>query len=56
MARGMTQGEIAQKLQCRQGYVSGLLTGKRGKRLGFDIGKRLEALMNEIDAENEQCA
>lgn len=41
---GMTQGQIAEEIGASQPHVSDLASGKRGKRLGFEIGQRLVAL------------
>lgn len=41
---GMTQNEIAVLVGCRQGYVSDVLNGRRGKSLSYEIGSRLIAL------------
>lgn len=41
---GMTQGQIAEEIGSSQSHVSDLASGKRGKRLGFEIGQRLVAL------------
>lgn len=44
MSSGMTQHQIAEAAGISQAHVSDLMTGKRGKRLSFEIGQRLSAL------------
>lgn len=44
---GLTQTEIGNLAGCSQSMVSDLKTGKRGTRLGFEIGTRLQKLWNE---------
>lgn len=41
---GMIQIEIAEAVGCRQGYISDILTGRRGRSVSWDIGNRLIAL------------
>lgn len=41
---GWTQAEIADEVGTSQGHISDLLTDRRGKRLGYQIGKNLVAL------------
>lgn len=38
---GMTQTDLARKAGLSTGYVSDLVNGKRGKRLGGDVALRL---------------
>lgn len=45
---GLTQGQIAERVQVTQTHISNLLHEKRGKRLGFEIGTRLIALHREV--------
>jgi len=45
---GLTQGQIAERVQVTQTHISDLLHEKRGKRLGFEIGSRLIALHKEV--------
>ena len=45
--QGLTQAEIARLVGTSQGHISGLGAGKRGKRLGFEIGQRLLGLHAE---------
>lgn len=47
---GLTQGQIAERVQVTQTHISDLLHEKRGKRLGFEIGTRLIALHQEVCA------
>lgn len=46
-ASGLTQVEIGQLSGCSQSQVSDLKTGRRGKRLGFDVGTSLSRLWKE---------
>lgn len=46
-ASGLTQVEIGQLSGCSQSQVSDLKTGRRGKRLGFDVGTNLNRLWKE---------
>lgn len=41
---GLTQVEMAQALDCSQGYISDLKTGRRGKRVDYFFGEKLLAL------------
>lgn len=43
-ASGLTQVQIAEAAGISQAHVSDLMNGRRGKRVSFDIGRRLEAL------------
>ncbi len=40
----MTQKEIAEVVLCSQNYISDLKTGKKGKRVSYEIAKNLEQL------------
>lgn len=41
---GLTQVEIGQAVGCSQSQVSDLKTGRRGKRLNYDVGLKLQKL------------
>ncbi|WP_156189028.1 helix-turn-helix domain-containing protein [Acinetobacter indicus] len=40
----MTQQQIAESISCSQNYISDLKTGKRGKRLSYEIAEGLRKL------------
>lgn len=40
----MTQKEIAESVPCSQNYISDLKTGKKGKRLSYEIAHGLKEL------------
>lgn len=42
--KGLTQKFIATEIGCSQNYVSDLERGLCGKRLSYDLGKKLENL------------
>ncbi|WP_153905454.1 helix-turn-helix domain-containing protein, partial [Acinetobacter baumannii] len=42
--KGLTQTFIATEIGCSQNYVSDLERGLCGKRLSYDLGKKLENL------------
>lgn len=44
---GLTQTEIAEITGCSQGHISDIKTGRRGKGLRYEIGKKLESLWQE---------
>lgn len=44
---GLTQTLIAAKIGCSQNYISNLERGLCGKRLSYDLGKKLEELWKE---------
>lgn len=45
--KGLTQKFIATEIGCSQNYVSDLERGLCGKRLSYDLGKKLENLWKE---------
>lgn len=45
--KGLTQTYIATEIGCSQNYVSDLERGLCGKRLSYDLGKKLENLWKE---------
>ena len=44
---GMTQTAIGERVGCSQGQISDLKSGRRGKRLDFVIGTKLQELWKE---------
>ncbi|MDC4739145.1 helix-turn-helix domain-containing protein [Acinetobacter baumannii] len=42
--KGLTQTQIATEIGCSQNYVSDLERGLCGKRLSYDLGRKLENL------------
>lgn len=40
----MTQQEIAENVPCSQNYISDLKTGKKGKRISYEIAEGLKKL------------
>lgn len=47
---GLKQEEIAEKVGCSQSHISDLKTGRRGKRMGFQLGEALKSLWSETRA------
>ncbi|WP_155626223.1 helix-turn-helix domain-containing protein [Burkholderia vietnamiensis] len=48
MAAGFTQMEIERRSGVDQSTVSGLYTGKRGKRVSYEVVRKLQALHSEV--------
>lgn len=48
MGSGLTQMEIERRTGVDQSTVSGLYTGKRGKRVSYEVVTRLQALHAEV--------
>ncbi|MDN7965581.1 hypothetical protein QZM92_26735 [Burkholderia multivorans] len=48
MGSGITQMEIERRTGVDQSTVSGLYTGKRGKRVSYEVVIRLQALHAEV--------
>lgn len=44
---GLSQKELSELIGCSQPYICDLASGKAGKRLGFELGKRLTDLHQE---------
>lgn len=55
-ANGATQDEIAEEVCTSQGHISDLLSGKRGKRLGYELGKRLIAMRDRLAKKARKAA
>lgn len=55
-ASGLTQVQIAEAAGISQAHVSDLMNGRRGKRVSFDIGRRLEALHAKRCGEHKAVA
>lgn len=47
-AAGLTQAQIAEQAPCGQSTVSGILTGDRGARPGYDLVMKLHALHRKV--------
>jgi hypothetical protein len=47
-AQGKTQVDIAAEVGTSQGHISDLRTGRRGKRIGFEIGRNLTAMHDRL--------
>ncbi|WP_372410232.1 XRE family transcriptional regulator [Acinetobacter radioresistens] len=43
----MTQQQIAESVSCSQNYISDLKTGKKGKRISYEIAEGLKKLHQE---------
>ena len=50
MRSGLTQMEIERRSGVDQSTVSGLYTGKRGKRVSYEVMSKLTALHDEVFA------
>ncbi|MEK7916619.1 hypothetical protein [Burkholderia contaminans] len=50
MRSGLTQMEIERRSGVDQSTVSGLYTGKRGKRVSYEVMSKLTALHDEVCA------
>ncbi|MEK6418446.1 MAG: hypothetical protein V4801_02500 [Burkholderia gladioli] len=48
MRSGLTQMEIERRSGVDQSTVSGLYTGKRGKRVSYEVVSKLSALHDEV--------
>jgi len=48
MKSGLTQMEIERRTGVDQSTISGLYTGKRGKRVSFDVANKLANLHAEL--------
>lgn len=44
LGSGLSQRELAELVGTSQPHICDLRTGKRGKRIGYDLGKRIEQL------------
>lgn len=49
--KGLTQTQIGTEIGCSQNYVSDLERGLCGKRLSYDLGRKLENLWKEYCSE-----
>lgn len=56
MVAGLTQMEIERRSGVDQSTVSGLYTGKRGKRVSFEVVSKLQALHAEVLAQQKEIA
>lgn len=54
LGRGLTQKEIERRSGVNQSTVSAIHTGRRGKRVGYDIVMKLQKLMDEVLAESAE--
>lgn len=50
-AHGLTQAAIAAEIGTSQGHVSDIETGKRGKRLSFELAQNLIELRDRLRKE-----
>lgn len=48
-SHGWTQAEIADEVGTSQGYISDLLSDRRGKRMGYQLGKNLLDLSARLE-------
>ena len=46
---GFTQQEIAEQAACSQSYIAAMATGARGKSVSFEIGSRLNNVLNRFE-------
>jgi len=44
MAAGLSQREIAERVGASQPHICDLLSGKRGKRIGYELGRKIDKL------------
>jgi transcriptional regulator with XRE-family HTH domain len=51
VARGLTQKEIERRSGVHQSTVSAILTGRRGKRVSYEIVVKLQKLLEDVIAE-----
>jgi predicted XRE-type DNA-binding protein len=56
MKSGLSQHQIAAAVGVSQAHISDLAAGKRGKRIGFELGKRLQSLHEERCGAEAQVA
>lgn len=52
LRRGMTQKEIERRSGVDQSTVSAIHTGRRGKRVSYEVVIRLQGLLDEVMAES----
>lgn len=52
-AHGITQAEIAEEIGTSQGHISDLLGGKRGKRLSYELGRKLYVMRERLAKQKE---
>lgn len=55
-AHGLTQTEIASEVGASVGHISDLLNGKRGKRIGHQLGERLLDLRDRLARKARKAA
>ena len=56
MAAGLSQRQIADLVGVSQPHISDLHAGKRGKRIGYELGKRLDELHQQRCAQERPAA
>jgi transcriptional regulator with XRE-family HTH domain len=56
MAADLTQKEIERRTGVDQSTISGLHTGKRGKRISYEVMVKLQALHDEVVSHNKAAA
>lgn len=54
MGAGLTQMEIERRSGVDQSTVSGLYTGKRGRRVSYEVVSKLQALHAEVFAQQKE--
>jgi transcriptional regulator with XRE-family HTH domain len=52
LERGLTQKEIERRSGVDQSTVSAIHTGRRGKRVSYEVVVRLQALLDEVRAQS----
>lgn len=52
-AHGLTQAAIAAEIGTSQGHISDIETGKRGKRLSFELAQKLIGLRDRLRKEKK---
>jgi transcriptional regulator with XRE-family HTH domain len=48
MGAGLTQTEIARRTGIDQSTVSGIYTGRRGKRISYEVMQKLKSLLVDV--------
>lgn len=53
---GLTQTQLADKLDCSQSMVSDLASGERGSRLSWELGNAIIRTHDELRRQQRQAA
>lgn len=48
LGTGLTQTALGEMIGCTQGYLSHIITGRRGKSVSYEIGSKIEILHERL--------